>query len=444
MKKIYLVALLASFCIGNAQINWKRSASGSNLPSWFTTTVGNTERGIGALNDKVYVSSRKSGNIIKEIDGTTGNDIQDVLCPAAIVTGGAIALNDVEVSTNGAILACNVTTATNTSAFKVYKWDTATATPTAIITYTNTDPNENLRLGDTFSFTGNISGNAVIFAAGRVGSTSNYKVVRWIVTGSVLGAPTVITIPALTAATGVISVTPLSISANPGFIVKASGNTMTVHNADGTLTGETIANAVVPLSSNDSRYIEVGVKKYVVSYLYNGGTPPNPTNEYAKLVDVTNGFASASTVAVTPTLGGIANGNASGGIGLKIIPDAVDGTANTITVYTLGCNNGISGTTLVKDGSTVVLGNNDFSAADVYKASKIFPNPARNEFYIAIDTDIDKDAKAFIYDIQGRQVKSAKIQENVQTITIQDLNAGEYLIKVVNGKNNTTAKLLKK
>jgi len=445
MKKIYLIALLCSFCIGNAQINWKRSIANANYPTWMGTGATlNTERGMGALNDKMYVVSRFSGTKIKVINGLDGTDLAEVTNYTG-VAGGTFTLNDVEVSANGAILACNLmanayaSPATANSTFTIYKWDNETAVPTVYTTYVAPSATEQVRLGDTFSVTGDISSNAVIFAAGRtVAPTTGFRVIRWIVTGGVCGAPTAITIPTLTTSTGVISVTPLTISANPGFILKASGNTMTIHNADGTLTGETIANAVVPLSSNDSRYFEVGVKKYVASYLYGG------TNEYAKLVDVTAGFASASTVAVTPVLGTVSNGNGSGGIGLKVIPDLVDGLANTITVYTLGCNNGISGTTLVKDGVTVVLGNNDFSAAEAHKATKIFPNPARNEFYIAIDTDIDKDAQAYIYDIQGRQIKSAKINDNVQTVNIQDLNAGEYLVKVVNGKINNTVKLLKK
>jgi hypothetical protein len=441
MKKIYLVALLAGFSIGNAQVNWKRSASGSDAPAWSGTA--NTERGMGALNDKMYVVSRFSGTKIKVINGTNGADLPEVADYTG-VTGGTFTLNDVEVSTNGAILACNLmanafaSPATTGSTFTIYKWDNETAAPSIFATYVAPSAAEHVRLGDTFSVTGNIAGNAVIFAAGRIGTTTDYRVIRWIVTGGVVGSPTAITIPALTTATGIISVTPLAINANPGFIVKASGNTLTVHNANGTLTGETIPNAVVPLSANDTRYFEVGVKKYVASYLY--GT----SNEYAKLVDVTSGFASASTVAVTPILGTVANANGSGGIGLKVVPDLVDGTANTITVYTLGCNNGISGTTLVRNGGTVVLGTSDFSAAEAQKATKIFPNPAANEFYIAIDTDLDKDAQAVIYDIQGRKVKTAKIQDNVQTINIQDLNAGQYLVKVVNGKNSNTAKLLKK
>jgi hypothetical protein len=40
-------------------------------------------------------------------------------------------------------------------------------------------------------------------------------------------------------------------------------------------------------------------------------------------------------------------------------------------------------------------------------------------------------------------VKSAKIEDNVQTINIQDLNQGNYIVKVLNGKYETTAKLLK-
>nr|WP_315148842.1 T9SS type A sorting domain-containing protein [uncultured Flavobacterium sp.] len=445
MKKIYLVLFLASFCIGNAQINWKRSVANGNLPAWMATA--NNERGMAALNDKMYVVSRHATTpTIRVINGADGTDAAANITNYTGVVGGNVALNDVEMSANGAILACNLmvnayaSPANANSTFSIYKWDNETAIPTPYASYIAPSATEQVRLGDTFSVTGDISGSAVIFAAGRtVAPTTGFRVIRWIVTAGVLGAPTAITIPALTTSTGVISVSPLGLTASSGFIVKASGNLMTVHNADGTVvTGESIPEAVLPKSANDIRYFEVGTKKYVAAYLYGG------TNELAKLIDVTAGFASAFTVAVTPALGTVSNGNTSGGIGLKVVPDLVDGIANTITVYTLAGNNGISGTTLVKDGVTVVLGNKDFSAAEAQKATKIFPNPARNEFYIAIDTDIDKDAQAYIYDIQGRQIKSAKINDNVQTVNIQDLNAGEYLVKVVNGKINNTVKLLKK
>jgi hypothetical protein len=446
MKKIYLALFLVSFCIGNAQINWKRSSANANYPTWMGT--GNTERGMGALNDKMYVVSRFSGTKIKVINGLDGTDLPEVSNYTG-VTGGTFALNDVEVSSNGAILACNLqgnayaSPATPGSTFTIYKWDNETAAPSIYATYVAPSAAEHLRLGDTFSVTGDISGNAVIFAAGKFLSSTGYRVIRWIVTGGVLGAPTVITIPNLTTSATVLSVTPLTISANPDFLLKASGNTLTKYNADGTIANESVPNTVIPLSANDTRYCEVGTKKYIASYLYNGGTPPNPSNEYVKLVDVTDGLSTAFTVASSPTLGAVANGNGSGGLGLKVVPDLVDGINNTITVYTLGCNNGISGTTLINNG-TIVLGTDEYSALDRQKAAKIFPNPATSEFHIVIDTNLEKDAQAFIYDIQGRQVQSTKINDNIQAVNIQDLNAGEYLVKVNNGQNNTTLKLMKK
>ena len=452
MKKIYLALFLASFFIGNAQINWKRSVANGNLPAWMATA--NNERGMAALNDKMYVVSRGAPGavppiapIIRVINGVDGTDAAANVSNYTGLIGGNVLINDVEVSANGAILACNlmvngyVSPANDNSTFKIYKWDSETAVPTLYASYNGPSLTEQVRLGDTFSVTGNITGNAVIFAAGRtVAPTTGFRVIRWIVTGGVLATtPNVITIPALSASTTIVSVTPLGLTAASQFIVKASGNLMTLHNSDGTVVpGESIPEAVLPKSANDIRYFEVGVKKYVAAYLYGG------TNELAKLIDVTAGFASAFTVAVTPALGTVSNGNTSGGIGLKVVPDLVDGIANTITVYTLAGNNGISGTTLVNNGTTVVLGTDAFTAIDAQKAAKIFPNPATSEFHIVIDTNLEKEAQAFIYDIQGRQVKSTKISDNIQAVNIQDLSAGEYLVKVNNGKNNTTLKLLKK
>lgn len=431
MKKIYLVVLLASFFIGNAQINWRRSSATTNYPSWMGT--GSTERGMGALGDKMYVVTRNGGVKIKVINAVDGTDLADVSDYTG-VTGGTFPLADVEVSTNGAILACNLTAATNTSAFKVYKWNSETAAPSEYINYTNTDPNENLRLGDFFSVTGDITGNAVIMAAGQV-SGVGHKVVRWIVTAGVLGAPTVISItPSFAVPSLFISVAPVGVTATSDFYVKVAGNGLVKCNSSGAVL-ETAT--VLASSGTDIKYIDAGAKKYIAAYV------PGTAAEQTRLFDVTNGLSTAFTVSSTPTLGAVSNGNSAGGVGVKATLDPVD-NLNTVTIYTLGCNNGISGTTLVKDGSTVVLANKNFTALKNENAARIFPNPASNEFQITIATNLEKDAQAFIYDIQGRQVKSAKISANLQTVSIQDLNAGQYLVKVVNGKNTSTTKLLKK
>ena len=345
MRFFYLLLMFTSSCIVNAQIDWKRSSATGNIPTWMGTV--NTERGTAALGDKIYVVSRKSGNLIKVINGTNGTDLVDVSNYSG-VSGGTFALNDVEVSSNGAILACNLTETSNSTAFKVYRWNSETDTPSVYISYQNTGATaDNLRLGDSFTVTGDISGNAVIMAGGQVSGTSGsaavHKIVQWIVTGGVLGIPTVITLSPLGMTSGNLVATPETISANPNFFIKSNGRSLYKCNSNGTVTTETTS--LIALSSNDIKYFEVGTKKYIAAFTYGTG------GENVKLIDVTFGLLSATTIASTPTLGTTANGNGTGGLGIKTIPDPLGGSNNSIIVYALSTNNGISATTLVDNGT---------------------------------------------------------------------------------------------
>ena len=343
MKNFYLLLFLASFYSIKAQIDWKRSSATGNIPTWMG--ISNTERGMAALGDKIYAVSRKSGNLIKVINGTNGNDLADVSNYTG-VSGGTFLLNDVEVSTNGAILACNLTETSNGSAFKVYRWNSETATPSLYISYKNTGvTTENLRLGDFFSVTGDISGNAVIMAAGQVqgttGAASVHKVVRWIVTAGVLGTPTVISIAALGSQSNLISVVPAGLLSTSDFYVKLAGRGLVRCNATGAIIDTT---TIIGASSTDIKYFEIGTKKYIAAFTYGTG------GENVKLIDVTNGLLLATTIASTPTLGTTANANGTGGCGIKTIPDPSGGSSNSIIVYALSTNNGISATTLVDNG----------------------------------------------------------------------------------------------
>ena len=94
---------------------WERSAGNSTLPTWFTT--GNTERGVAhgkvmtgskSLEDRVFVVSRNGGLFVKVLDGLTGADLGELNTTG--VTGGLFALNDVEVSADGKVFACNLST----------------------------------------------------------------------------------------------------------------------------------------------------------------------------------------------------------------------------------------------------------------------------------------------------------------------------------------------
>lgn len=349
MRFLYLILFFASSYIVNAQIDWKRSSANGNLPSWMGTI--NTERGIAALGDKIYVVSRKSGTLIKVINGTNGTDLPDIINYTG-VTGGTFALNDVEVSSNGSILACNLTETSNSSAFKVYRWNTETATPSLYISFLNTGViSDNLRLGDSFTVTGDITGNAVIMAGGQVsgtaGATAVHKIVRWIVTGGVLSAPTIITLGSLGLTSGNLVATPETISANPNFFIKSNGRAIYKCNSNGTLTAETTA--LIASSANDIKYFELGSKKYIAAFTY--GT----ADENVELIDVSSGLSSAIFIGSTPTLGTTINANGTGGLAIKTVPDPLGGAANSIIVYALSTNNGISGTTLLNNGGNVVV-----------------------------------------------------------------------------------------
>ena len=417
MKKIYLLLFCPSFLVGNAQTYWLRSQATSTYPTWMGT---DTERGTAynATNDHMYVVTRL-GNKIKVINSSTGADLADVSDYTG-VSGGTFILNDVEVSANGAILAANMTTNSTTSAFKIYKWDNETATPTVYISYTGLAE----RLGDTFTVSGDISNNAVIFANGR--GTAN--IVRWVVTGGVLGAPTVIT---LANAQGNISLAyPKDVDAGAAskILVNSTGNPLRLYNADGTYAGEEVSNTVLANSASDFKYFVLGGKEYIASYV--------AIAEDTALIDVTGGLGNAVTVTRSPKLGSVSNGNQAGGVGVKTEVDPVDGL-NTITVFTLGTNNGISGTTLVYQG--VTLDNKKFDLSE----SKIFPNPVTNEFQITLSHAIEKNAEAIIYDINGRQVKSSKLLSKTQSISTENLSKGLYVVQVKNGNNQSVIKLVK-
>ena len=142
------------------------------------------------------------------------------------------------------------------------------------------------------------------------------------------------------------------------------------------------------------------------------------------------------SVTRSPKLGSVSNGNQAGGVGVKTEVDPVDGL-NTITVFTLGTNNGISGTTLVYQG--VTLDNKKFDLSE----SKIFPNPVTNEFQITLSHAIEKNAEAIIYDINGRRVKSSKLLSKTQSISTENLSKGLYVVQVKNGNNQSVIKLVK-
>ncbi|MHC1736921.1 MAG: YCF48-related protein [Ignavibacteriaceae bacterium] len=307
---------------------WQKSAAQVSLPLWFSTS-GSTERGFAfgktnatEVNDRIYVVSRNGGLFVKIVDALTGNDVGSM--DVTGIAGGTFALNDIDVTSDGKIIAANLTTNASTDTFRVYMWNNEAALPVVALKYVAVDP---VRLGDKITITGDYTaGTAIIWAASA--TLAHLKVYKFTMSGGVFNpVPTVLTLvdPGITSV-GSASVGPLP---NGDFYYKAGGISLKKFAADGTLLG-TVPGSVVATGSNAPRYLgTISGNEIVVVYQYGAG------NENARIIQVPVGnIAGASLYELTPTLGSNANGNGTGDIAYRINPDG------SATIFVLSTNNG--------------------------------------------------------------------------------------------------------
>ena len=310
---------------------WQNSAAQGSLPSWFGS---NTERGFayGKVNDgsnnmvdRLFVVSRSAGNMVRVVNATTGADAGS-LTMDAIISGGLIVINDIEVTNDGKILASNVVGSTVTAQdWKVYMWDNLTSTPVLAMTYVVPPVTPNTRLGDKFRVTGNFYNNtAVIWAA----DAANAKVYKFSMSGGAFNpVPEVITL-SNGAFGGSASVAPLP---DGSFYYNAAGKNVMKYSATGMII-DTIPGTVIATGSNAINYlgsINRSVNEYILTFAFGAG------NENGFMATVPDGDPNFATLyGKTPSLGANANANGTGDVAYMFNNDG------TITVFTLSSNNG--------------------------------------------------------------------------------------------------------
>ncbi len=82
----------------------------------------------------------------------------------------------------------------------------------------------------------------------------------------------------------------------------------------------------------------------------------------------------------------------------------------------------------------VCEGSGKTTLADMIKAIKIYPNPAKEE--LNIDGLSMANCKAEMYDILGNLIKSDILQTGLQKINLSNTSKGLYLVKVKDPKGN--------
>ncbi len=311
---------------------WEKSQSQGSLPSWFSTinyergfAYGLVDDGTGAKVSRLFVVSRNGGNSVRVVDPANGSDA-GTLTMDAIISGGLIVINDIEVTYDGKILASNVVGSTVTAQdWKVYMWDKLTSTPVLAMTYVVPPVTPNTRLGDKFRVTGNFYNNtAVIWAA----DAANAKVYKFSMSnGAFNPVPEIITL-SNGAFGGSASVAPLP---DGTFYYNAAGKNVMKYAANGAIL-DTLPGTVIATGSNSIQYlgsVNRANDEYIVSFAYGAG------NENGFMAKIPNGDPKqGSFYGKTPGLGTNANANGTGDVAYMFNSD------NSITVFVLSSNNG--------------------------------------------------------------------------------------------------------
>jgi len=319
LTMLTLFLVISSVSFAQFETIWENSAANSTLPTWFSASAS-TERGftVGVVdgNERVFVASRNGGSFIYIVDATDGSDVGQLDMTG--VSGGTFAINDVDVSADGEIYACNLTTGGLTSAFKVYRWANESAQPEVVIESTTFDG----RYGDKFTVKGSKADNSLKIMAAN-GSAGNFVIYSTADNGaSFTGAQVIMSDNAAGSSPSVDMIPSL------GYLYNGNGTGLKYYDFGGMLEG-TVDGAVIPTGTNAVRHFYT-MNNILFSAVFRYGTG----FQNAMVVELGGFSGEASLYAMTPTLGANANGNGTGDVSVK---DNGDGS---FTIYVMCTNNG--------------------------------------------------------------------------------------------------------
>jgi hypothetical protein len=319
---LFLIFLTAGLGYSQVTTLWEKSAAAETKPTWET---GSTTRGIsyGFVNGQhlLFVATRSAdvdGKMVAYYNAVTGDSL-GVLSLTGI-TGGTFVINDVEVSADGKIFLCNLTTNAVNDAFKVYRYDSLTAAPVVAISYNATAD----RLGDKFTVTGSASDNSLIvwaassFASATAGPLHKFTTADNGITFTATSVP-------LAASASSASVAPLP---NQDFYLNTHGTFPIRYSADGTA-GAGVPGTVIATSGSAIRFIKnLAGDEFIIS------NELLTTSNNAKVIKVPGGNAAAGTLyGATPVLGATSAGGL-GDVSVRKVSELV------YHVYVLASNNG--------------------------------------------------------------------------------------------------------
>lgn len=314
---------------------WDMSNATGSRPEWFK---GYLNRGIAATPDYVFIASRSPElNVEKKtvmyFEAKTGALVETL--NVAPIDTGTFAVNDVATSADGQILTSNLAlyheqwVPLGTWQFKMYKWTDVDAEPTVFIDYDNPD---HLRLGDLITVEGDLTADAIIYAAVH----GSPKAVRWEVVGGVLNTtPEIIELVGIAETGGALNyakIIPTGVTKNDPFYYNATGTSLKKFSADGATILEEIdqfnflpSNGIYGKDNSFTHFMVDG-QSYIAAVGIHGIAPDQSAqNKPAeiKAINVTNGLASAMDPFYSQTLGEVTNVQLNGDIASTVIDGEV-------------------------------------------------------------------------------------------------------------------------
>lgn len=434
---------------------------GETAPEWFTDgsevedgspAYAAVERGIvySDYSGHVYVSSRHAEDTDEDgkldtsephvfvLDPETGKApligadrllTLDITSKNQSQYGGGYSLNNVTVTEDGSIFACNMTLASgpdvpsgNTmlvKAFRVYRWSFEMAAPTMIIDYQK----GGYRLGDKFTVLGDWFGTAYVYAI----PGENNVVLKWTFQSGVIVSedPEIITLENCSNAG-----TSATVAAVPGkdnwMYVSGKGFLPALY----TKAGKTLASnpdslsqiKVTKATTNGNsflagRTIKFNNKIYMV--MFSG-------DQSAFIIDMSKhgeNVTDADVVGFTPAFGKkFDNAYGEGAVEFGIID-------NKLNVFVCAPSNGIARYEIQFPVSVSEKTIADFGA-------KVYPNPANDvaKVEFTLPEGASGAVAVKVYDVTGKLVDliPAKAKSGVQTLEVNtsNLSAGTYMYKV--------------
>jgi hypothetical protein len=170
VSRLLLVALIGAFGSSVAPARaqyvvsniWSISTSEGRS---YVTSASNNDRGLAynPVTDHVYIVGRSNGLKVAVLNASDGSEIK--FLDITGVSVGTFALSLISVADDGVIYGANLTTASATTPFKIYRWENEDAVPTVVYSG-NPGGTQNGRWGDCLDIRGNGQSTEILAADG--------------------------------------------------------------------------------------------------------------------------------------------------------------------------------------------------------------------------------------------------------------------------------------